>query len=109
MRIDLLTIEGSHQRTLIMDDLANPTDVALDPVNGCVIETCFSFQLSYLGPVCTNHKRQCCDDDTVTIENNGVTPRWVTTPFSSDYIVFNEGSIVSINGALTMKHSVNGR
>ena len=42
MRIDLLTIEGSHQRALIMDDLASPTDVALDPVNGFVIETCFS-------------------------------------------------------------------
>ena len=69
MRIDLLTIEGSHQRTLIMDDLASPTDVALDPVNGFVIETCFSFQLDYLGLVCTKHQRQYCDDvsDTITV------------------------------------------
>ena len=34
MRIDLLTIDGTHQRALVMDNLAKPTDVALDPVNG---------------------------------------------------------------------------
>ncbi len=35
-RIDLVTIDGTHQRTIIMDMLAEPTDVALDPVNGLV-------------------------------------------------------------------------
>ncbi len=34
MRIDLMTIDGAHQRVLIMDNLAAPSDVALDPVNG---------------------------------------------------------------------------
>ena len=35
-RIDLVTIDGTHQRTIIMDMLAEPTDVALDPINGLV-------------------------------------------------------------------------
>ena len=58
MRIDLLTIDGSHQRTLIMDDLANPTDVALDPVNGFVIETGFSFQLDCSSRTYNLHKER---------------------------------------------------
>ncbi len=34
MRIDLLTIEGGHQRVLIEDDLSSPSDVAVDPLTG---------------------------------------------------------------------------
>ena len=50
--------------------------------------------------------------DTVLIENNGVTPKWVATPFWSDSIVFSENSITSVMGELsqqlTLTLSVNG-
>ena len=42
---------------------------------------------------------QLCDDDasnTVLIENNGVTWKWVTTPNRSDSFVFNENRIASV-------------
>ena len=46
----------------------------------------------------TSKTPQLCDDtrDTVLIENNGVTQKWVATPFWSDSIVFHENTIASI-------------
>ena len=32
----------------------------------------------------------------IVIKNNAVTPKWVTTPFRSDTIVFNENRIASV-------------
>ena len=57
----------------------------------------------------TERQRQRCNEasDTALIENNGVTPKWVATPFWSDSIVFNENSIASIVTALTLRLSVN--
>ena len=42
--------------------------------------------------------RPLCDDasNSVLIENNEVTQKWVATPFWSDFIVFNENNILSI-------------
>ena len=46
---------------------------------------------------------QLCYDtnDTVLIDNNGVTRKWDATPFWSDSLVFNENTIVSIIAELT--------
>ena len=47
------------------------------------------------------HKR---DDDAsyaVLIDHNGVTPKWVATPFSSDSIVANENCVAIVIAALT--------
>ena len=43
--------------------------------------------------------RQLCNDtsDSLLIENNGVAQEWDSNPFSSDYIVFNENRITSVN------------
>ena len=45
---------------------------------------------------------QCYDDasNTALIENNGVTQKWVSTPFWGDSIVFNENSIANVTAAL---------
>ena len=59
-------------------------------------------RLVLLGPVYIKHQNQCCDNsvmmlsDTVLIENNGVTWKWVATPFWSDSTIFNENSIANI-------------
>ena len=47
--------------------------------------------------------RQLCDDarDTVLIEDNGVTQKWVATPFWSKSNVFNENSTTSIIAELS--------
>ena len=49
--------------------------------------------------------QQLCDDasDSVLIENNGVTWKWVTTPFWSDSIVCNENRIASIIAELSQR------
>ena len=50
--------------------------------------------------------------DTAVIEHNGVTPKWVPTPFCnpfwSDSIVFNQSSIASVIAALMLTLGVNG-
>ena len=53
----------------------------------------------------TERQRQRCNEasDTALIENNGVTPKWVATPFWSDSIVFNENSITSIIAELLQR------
>ena len=47
--------------------------------------------------------RQLCDDvsDSVLIENNGVTRKWVATPFLSDSIVCNKNRITNIIAELS--------
>ena len=49
--------------------------------------------------------RQLCGDasDTVLIENNEVTRKWVATPFWSDSIVFNENRIASVIAELSQR------
>ena len=50
--------------------------------------------------------------DTSVIENSGVTPKWVPTPFCNPFwshsIVFNQSSIASVIAALMLTLSVNG-
>ena len=44
------------------------------------------------------------DDDTAVIENNGVTTKWVTNPFSSDSIIFNGSCITRVVTVLMLPH-----
>ena len=54
--------------------------------------------------------QQLCDDasDTVLIENNGVTQKWVATPIWSDSTVFDENIIASVIAELSLTLGVNG-
>ena len=53
-------------------------------------------------PVYIEHQCQCCVNSAMIIgilfltEYNGVTRKWVATPFWSDCIVFNERDIASV-------------
>ena len=63
-----------------------------------------------LRPIYTKHQQQLWDDttDTVLIEYNGVTRKWVAIPIWSNSIVFNENSIASIIAALSLTLGVDG-
>ena len=54
-----------------------------------------------LGPVYTDHQLQCCDHcddatDSVLIEKDGVTRKWIVISFWNDSIVLNKNSITSV-------------
>ena len=50
-----------------------------------------------LGNVYTEHKPQCCDEDS---QNNTVAPESCCDPFWGDSIVFNDSNIASMIAAL---------
>ena len=67
-----------------------------------------------LEPVYTKRQSQRCDNSVMTLvilfslKNNGVTRKWVATPFLSDSIAFNESSITSVIAAMSLTLGVNG-
>ena len=78
-----------------------------------IIECAFIWGLirAHLHQASVSTLLQLCYDasDSLLIENNGVTQKWVTTVFWSDSITFNENRIIAeIVTALTLSARVNG-
>ena len=95
-------LERERDDTVPADDRLRATRAALQGT-GTVKHTCSQGEGVVLGPVYTKRQRQLCNDasNSVPIENNGVTWKWVVTLSWSGSIVFNENSIARVIAALS--------